>query len=260
VIQLHRLLARGTVEEGKDNARRRPLVLHDLFDAVQMEHVATSKLDAGFRTQATNPTDGTVRILVSIRQKQARIVRSTSCLRILSSFPDTLCFETRQALTLTREATASVPTRQRLVAILPNHFLTFCFETNVIKGARFFVLFLVGEDVAAETALFTVLVSLVLLTVFASVVGLQVAPAAEVLVASTTPNAISTHVDGCSRRHHSACVVLCVVVNLALGGFHDGTASRALDHIVSLAHEKVHLAFFDRLQVPLRNIHFLLAH
>ena len=68
-----------------------------------------------------------------------------------------------------------MPTRMRLVTILPDHILALLPQTNVVKGAlrALLLLFvaLVNQLIPTESALFGIQVPLVLVTIFTGVIG-----------------------------------------------------------------------------------------
>ena len=230
VIQLHGLLARGAIHEGEDDARRGPLVRDYLLDAFEVENVPAPQLYAWFGPEPTDPTYRAVCVLICILKQEARIVALSRRHGDLACLGDTLGVETGQTLLLSEEAAARMPTRMRLVTVLPDHVLALLPQTNVIKGAfgrPFLLLFiaaLVNQLISAKSALFGIQVSLILVTIFTGVVGRYAAPMAKIVIALPAANPVLAHVDSCCRRHHLASIILGIVIDLALSSLHHVSA------------------------------------
>ena len=95
-----------------------------------------------------------------------------------------------------------MPTRMRLVTILPDHILALLPQTYVVKGAfrpLLFLVALVNQLIPTESALFGIQVPLVLVTIFTGVIGRHTAPMAEIVLAASTADPILAHMDS-SRR------------------------------------------------------------
>ena len=96
-----------------------------------------------------------------------------------------------------------MPTRMRLVTILPDHILALLPQTYVVKGAfrplLFLFIALVNQLIPTESALFGIQVPLVLVTIFTGVIGRHTAPMAEIVLAASTADPILAHMDS-SRR------------------------------------------------------------
>ena len=96
-----------------------------------------------------------------------------------------------------------MPTRMRLVTILPDHILALLPQTYVVKGTfrPLLLLFvaLVSQLIPTESALFGIQVPLVLVTIFTGVIGRHTAPMAKIVLAAPTANPILAHMDS-SRR------------------------------------------------------------
>ena len=154
-----------------------------------------------------------------------------------------------------------MPARQYLVTVLSHHILALRLEADIIEvssGSSFDFL-LIGEDVATEAALPGILHESVLLAVLTSMIRYGVTAMAEVLLALPAAYTVSTHVDRCCRRHGISIVILCVVINLALCSLHHISTARTFDDVVCLAHEKIHLTFFNLFKPLGRQIVFLLS-
>ena len=123
----------------------------------------------------------------------------------LSGLSHTFSVEAGQALLLSEESAARMPTRMRLVTILPDHILALLPQTNVVKGASFrpllllFVVPLVNQLITTESALFGIQMPLVLVTIFTGVIGRHATPVAEIVLAASTADPILAHMDSSCR-------------------------------------------------------------
>ena len=98
---------------------------------------------------------------------------------------------------------------------------------------------------------------LVLITAFSCVVRRDHAAMAEIVFTLSTADSELAHVDGRSRGHHLALIILRIVVDLALCGLHDVSA-RALDHVRLRADKLIKLALLNLFHLFCRQIRFYL--
>ena len=112
VIKFHWLLATRAVQEAKDDSRRSPLVFNDLFDAVEMEDMPTSKPDTWFGAETGYPTDLAVCILIYSFIQETLVVWSSCCFRLLALLCNAFSVKTRKTLLLSIETPAWMTTRE----------------------------------------------------------------------------------------------------------------------------------------------------
>lgn len=66
MVKLHLLLAVRAIHECEDYPRRRPFVLKNRLDAVNVIDVATTKFDAGLGAQPADIADSAVRVFIGV--------------------------------------------------------------------------------------------------------------------------------------------------------------------------------------------------
>ena len=89
-------------------------------------------------------------------------------------------------------------------------------------------------------------------------VWVYIAPRTEHCLTASAFEAISAHVNGGSWGYDRACVILCIVINLALCCLHY-KATLAFDHVISLAHEQIQLALLNLNNLLKAEVVFLLG-
>ena len=224
-----------------------------------MENVATPKSDAWLSTKARYPADCAICIFVDTFLQNVWVVLQVSGLLCL--FPclrNTLSIQTRQALCLSIESLARMPTRELLLAIGVLHILALLPQADVAKRILVLVfLCLVGKLSTAESTLPCFSMSFIFCTIFPSMIRLHSTSGAEILITLSAFDSMLGHVNSCLWGYCLTLIVLGCVVNLARLDLHH-VPTWTSDQIIVRLYEFLKLRLIDLLELFLAQIVFQL--